>query len=90
VRMLWAAAADMPLRLLRIEPASEAVSLLLNRGGGAKSKAVKVPDLRRRWLCCILVVILGIMHVRGRALRAWHGSKIIERRLQWHVGRHRR
>lgn len=63
--MLWAAAADMPLRLLRMEPASEAVSLPLNRGGGAKSSAVKVPDLRRRWLRGILVVVLGIMHARG-------------------------
>lgn len=48
MRMLWAAAADMPLRLLRMEPASEPASLLLKRGGGAKSSAVKVPDLRSK------------------------------------------
>lgn len=53
--MLWAADADMALRLERIEPESEAVpSRSLNRGGGAKSRAVKVPDLRRR---CLLVVL---------------------------------
>jgi hypothetical protein len=53
--MLWAADADMALRLERIEPESEAVpSRSLKRGGGAKSRAVKVPDLRRR---CLLVVL---------------------------------
>lgn len=31
-------------------PVSEAVSLVLNRGGGAKSRAVKVPDFRSKWL----------------------------------------
>lgn len=51
MRMLCAADADIPLRLERIEPESEAVpSRSLNRGGGAKSRAVKVPDLRRRCL----------------------------------------
>ena len=40
----------MPLRLLRIEPASEADASLVNRGGGAKSSAVNVPDLRKRCL----------------------------------------
>ena len=34
----------MALRLLRILPVSDPVSLLLNRGGGAKSRAVNVPD----------------------------------------------
>lgn len=53
----------MPLRLLRIEPASEAVSLPLKRGGGAKSRAVKVPDLRRRWLICGLAIILGMLYI---------------------------
>ena len=47
-RMLWFVRADTPLWLLRIEPESEAVSLFLKRGGGAKSSAVKVPDLRSR------------------------------------------
>ena len=47
-RMLWFVRADTPLWLLRIEPESEAVSLFLKRGGGAKSSAVKVPDLRSK------------------------------------------
>lgn len=47
-RMLWFVRADTPLWLLRIEPESEAVSLFLKRGGGAKSSAVKVPELRSR------------------------------------------
>ena len=47
-RMLWLVRADTPLWLLRIDPESEAVSLFLKRGGGAKSSAVKVPDLRSR------------------------------------------
>lgn len=45
-RMLCNCCADIALRLLRILPASEAVSLLLKRGGGAKSRPVKVPDFR--------------------------------------------
>ena len=48
--MLWFVRADTPLWLLRMEPESEAVSLFLKRGGGAKSNAVKVPDLRSRCL----------------------------------------
>lgn len=47
-RILWLVRADTPLWLLRIEPESEAVSVFLKRGGGAKSSAVKVPDLRSR------------------------------------------
>ena len=35
------------LRPLRMLPASEALSPLRMRGGGAKSSAVKTPDLRR-------------------------------------------
>ena len=40
----------MALRLLRMLPASEAVSALLNRGGAAKSRAVKVFEFLRRCL----------------------------------------
>ena len=41
----------MALRLLRMLPASLAVpSAFLNRGGGAKSRPVKVPDLRNACL----------------------------------------
>jgi len=40
----------MPERLDRIEPASEPESALRKRGGGAKSRAVKVLDLRRACL----------------------------------------
>ena len=42
---------DMPERLERIEPASEARDEPGSRnfGGGAKSSAVKVPDLRSKW-----------------------------------------
>lgn len=40
-------AADIPDRFDRIDPASEAFDPgSRNRGGGAKSRAVKVPDLR--------------------------------------------
>ena len=53
-RMLSSCLADMALRLLRILPASEAVALAGNRGGGAKSRAVKVPDFLRRWLSKML------------------------------------
>jgi hypothetical protein len=44
-------AADMPERLDRIDPASELPEDpgSRKRGGGAKSSAVKVPDLRSRW-----------------------------------------
>lgn len=39
---------DIPLLVLRMEPASLILSWSLNLRGGAKSRAVKVPDLRRR------------------------------------------
>lgn len=42
-------AADIPERFERMEPASEALEPgSRNLGGGAKSRLVKVPDLRRR------------------------------------------
>ena len=44
----------MALRLLRILPESDPLSLLLNLGGGAKSRAVNVPDLRSEWLIGLL------------------------------------
>ena len=47
-RMALTWAAERPLRLLRIEPASLRLSEFVNLGGGAKSRAVKVLDLRRR------------------------------------------
>lgn len=59
-RMLWTCAADRLLwllRPLRTLPASEALSSLRKRGGGAKSSAVKVPDFRRACLAigqCLL------------------------------------
>ncbi len=50
-RMLCSWAADIPDRFDRILPDSLLVSVLdLNRGGGAKSSAVKVPDFRRACL----------------------------------------
>jgi hypothetical protein len=45
--MLFMWVLEMPVRLLRILPASLAVSLFLNRGGGAKSRLVNVPDFRK-------------------------------------------
>ena len=47
-RMAWSCDADMALRLLRMLPASEVVSAVLNRGGAAKSRAVKVLEFLRR------------------------------------------
>lgn len=44
----------MALRLLRMLPLSLAVSAFRKRGGGAKSRAVNVPDLRRAWLMRML------------------------------------
>lgn len=49
-RMALSCAFDMPLRLLRMEPASLRASELSNLRGGAKSSAVKVLDLRSRCL----------------------------------------
>lgn len=50
-RMAPSCTAEMPLRLLRMEPASLRLSFAsTNLRGGAKSRLVKVPDLRRRWL----------------------------------------
>ena len=40
----------MPVRLLRMLPASLAVSPRAKRGEGAKSRAVKVPDFRNACL----------------------------------------
>ena len=40
----------MPLRLLRMEPASLRASLSTNLRGAAKSRAVNVLDFRSRWL----------------------------------------
>lgn len=42
--MLCACDAESPVPLLRMLPASLAVSVFLKRGGGAKSRAVKVLD----------------------------------------------
>lgn len=49
VRMLFICVYEIPDRLLRMLPASLAVSFL-NRGGGAKSKLSNVPDLRKACL----------------------------------------
>ena len=50
-RMLYAWAGDSaPDRLLRTLPASLTVPSSRKRGGGAKSRAVNVPDLRNAWL----------------------------------------
>ena len=52
LRIAYCALFDMPERFERIEPAAEpgreGVPSLRNFGGGAKSSAVKVPDLRSR------------------------------------------
>ena len=48
VRTACCERADKALLLLRIDPASEVVSSFRKRGGGAKSRAVNVPDLRSR------------------------------------------
>jgi hypothetical protein len=47
-RMALACAAERPLRLLRIEPASLRLSDSVNLRGGAKSRPVKVLSVRRR------------------------------------------
>lgn len=48
LRMAPSCTAEIPLRLLRIEPVSLRLSLSTNLRGGAKSRPVKVLDLRRR------------------------------------------
>ena len=50
VRMFHKCALDAPVPLLRILPASLAVSDVLNRAGGAKSRFVNVPDVRNACL----------------------------------------
>jgi hypothetical protein len=56
VRMLCRWAAEIPVRLLWMLPASLAVSAFLKRGGGAKSRLSKVPDLRNACLGRLLVL----------------------------------
>lgn len=89
-RMLSSCLADMALRLLRILPASEAVALPAKRGGGAKSRAVKVPEFLSRCLRDALVIILSEIHCLRwvRNLRAWHNRQIVERRSQWQMRWH--
>lgn len=53
--MLCKCIADIPERLLRMLPVSLIVSGPRKRGGGAKSKAVKVDDFRNAWLLTMLV-----------------------------------
>lgn len=53
LRMAAWLTAEIPLRLLRILPASLIVSASLNLRGGAKSRAVKVPDFLNK--CLFLV-----------------------------------
>ena len=51
LRMAPSCTAEMPLRLLRMLPASLRLSFAsANLRGGAKSRPVKVEDLRREWL----------------------------------------
>lgn len=52
---------EIPLRLLTTLPESLIESGSLNRRGGAKSRAVNVPDLRRRCLRLMLVTIRRIL-----------------------------
>lgn len=54
---------DMPLRLLTTLPVSLIDSGSLNRRGGAKSRAVNVPDLRSKCLDNVRYVVLN-MHLR--------------------------
>lgn len=94
VRMLWVWTAEIPVRLLRMLPESLAVSFL-NRGGGANSNVVYIPDFRMAWLDKIVRFFehsrawkekeKGSIH-----LRAWNGSKIIERWYQRGMGTSRR
>jgi hypothetical protein len=50
LRIAPSCTAEMPLRLLRMEPVSLRVSESWNLRGGAKSRPVNVLDLRRRCL----------------------------------------
>jgi hypothetical protein len=62
-------AADIPDRLERMDPASDALDAGSRiRAGGAKSKAVNKPDLRRAWLYRVsLAEMLG----KENALTDW-------------------
>jgi len=74
--------AEMPLRLLRMEPESLPFSVPRNRGGGAKSRPVKVPDLRRANLGGMLVRLLccnvGFEETHGLGMAA-RSSKLCAR-----------
>ena len=56
LRMAPSCTAEMPLRLLRIDPASLRLSESMNLRGGAKSRPVKVLDLRREWLWLVVSI----------------------------------
>lgn len=60
LRMANSLTLDTPLRLDRMEPASDMESLSLILLGGAKSRAVKVPDLRS-------IALLGEELAKGEA-----------------------
>jgi hypothetical protein len=66
----------MPLRLLRILPASLIESGSLNFLGGAKSSEVNVPDLRS--MCLFRLLDWTTRKVIGIHLRARHRGKIIK------------
>ena len=83
-RMLASVLAERLLRPDRMDPESLPDSLFLNRGGGAKSRAVNVVDLRRA--CLIQSSVVG----NGRATswgnsRARHLSQVLEWRSEWRV-----
>lgn len=62
-RMASSLTREMPLRFERIEPASDWLSGSLILLGGAKSRLPKLPDLRRAYLCHIVL---------GKSNRARH------------------
>ena len=87
VLMLCSCMRESPERLLRILPVSLIVSPgTWSRPGGAKSSAVKVPDLRSR----CLYHVSQASRQRSDALRAGEHGEVIVRRLQWRKSTHTR
>jgi hypothetical protein len=75
LRMAACDTAEIPLRLLLMLPASLIVSFSLNLRGGAKSRPVNVPDLRKR---CLLIVSIMSMSFSLLNLRARNARHLIE------------
>lgn len=91
LRMALSFARERPLRFERMEPASDMESGSLNFLGGAKSRPVKLPDLRSAYLLVSLVQCLACIQCFQQSnLRARECGHLIERAHQRRSNRHLR